>query len=103
MFAVVEIGGKQYKVSSGDVIRVPSLGACMHQLMSLKRVLILGTATHTLVGSPVLSSVRIITQVLGHDRMDKVMVFKKKRRKHYMKLNTHRQKTTTLKILLVGI
>ncbi len=97
MYAVLETGGKQYKVSQGDVISVEKLSAKPGEKVELNKVLMIG-GEKTVIGNPVVKSAKVIGEVVGEGRGDKIIVFKMKRRKNYRRTNGHRQAFTSLKI-----
>ncbi len=97
MYAVLETGGKQYKVSQGDVISVEKLNAKPGEKVELNKVLMIG-GEKTVIGNPVVKSAKVIGEVVKQDRADKVIVFKMKRRKNYRRTRGHRQSFTSLKI-----
>jgi large subunit ribosomal protein L21 len=98
MHAVVEIGGLQYKVSQHDRVRVPSLEAEVGKTVTLTRVLLTTDEKATRVGRPHIDGARVEAKVLEHGLGDKVIVFKKKRRKGYKVKRGHRQPYTELQI-----
>lgn len=92
MYAVVSIAGQQCKVAKGDVIHVPSLEAAPGDQIDFDQVLLISPSEgEQVVGHPVVDQARVTAKVLSHGRGEKVLVFKKKRRKEYKKLNGHRQ------------
>jgi len=97
MYAVLETGGKQYKVSQGDVISVEKLSAKPGEKVELNKVLMIG-GEKTVIGNPLVKSAKVIGEVVGEGRGDKIIVFKMKRRKNYRRTNGHRQAFTSLKI-----
>lgn len=97
MYAVLETGGKQYKVSQGDVISVEKLSAKPGEKVELNKILMIG-GEKTVIGNPVVKSAKVIGEVIKQDRADKVIVFKMKRRKNYRRTRGHRQAFTSLKI-----
>lgn len=98
MFAVMKTGGKQYKVSSGDVVAVEKLAADAGETVQFNDVLMLGGESTT-VGSPMIEGAAVQAEVLEQGRGDKVLNFKKRRRKHGSKrLKGHRQYITTIKV-----
>ncbi|MEK6680244.1 MAG: 50S ribosomal protein L21 [Nitrospirota bacterium] len=97
MYAVLETGGKQYKVSQGDVISVEKLSAKPGEKVELNKILMIG-GEKTVIGNPVVKSAKVIGEVVKQDRADKVIVFKMKRRKNYRRTRGHRQAFTSLKI-----
>lgn len=97
MFAIIETGGKQYKVAKDDVVRVEKLEAEAGKTVSLK-VLMVSDAGTTTIGSPEVKGASVSAEVVRHEKSDKVIVFKKKRRQNYRRKNGHRQNLTVLKI-----
>ncbi len=102
MFAVVEVAGKQYKVSPKDRITVPSLHEKPGTKISLDRILLVGDEKSVVVGHPVVAGAHVEGAILEHGRSDKVIVFKKKRRKGYRVKRGHRQGFTQIEILSIG-
>jgi len=98
MFAVVEIQGKQYKLSPKDTVTVDKLPNKVGDKVSFDKVLLYSDSKKTNIGTPALEGHRVEAKVVEHDRSDKVIVFKKKRRKGYQVKRGHRQQYTTLKI-----
>lgn len=94
MFAVIRTGGKQYKVRSGDEIRVERLAAEPGASLTLDNVLLIGDEN----GASVPEKARVNAEVVSHERDDKIIVFKKKRRQKYRRKAGHRQQRTVLKI-----
>lgn len=102
MFAVIQTGGKQYRVTAGDIIQVEKLDVQAGDTVKLDNVLSL-SGDKLLVGAPMVAGALVEAQVLGQDQADKVLIFKKKRRHNYRRKNGHRQKLTTLHILSVSL
>ncbi len=98
MYAIIQTGGKQYRVSPGDTIRVEKLTGQKGEQVELKDVLLVADGEKLLAGKPRLDNVKITGEILGQHRAPKVIIFKKKRRKGYSKLQGHRQSFTSLKI-----
>lgn len=98
MFAVVETGGKQYKVSIGSVIEVEKINAKEGEEIILDKILLLNKDGEVLIGKPYLDGVKVIARVLRQDKYPKVIVFKFKRKKHYRRKYGHRQPFTRLSI-----
>ena len=98
MYAIVEIAGKQYKVSQKDKLYVPRLNVEVDESVTFDRVLLVVDGDDVKVGSPVVGDVTVTARVLGHVKGDKVIVFKKKRRKGYRVKNGHRQPYTQIEI-----
>jgi len=98
MYAVIRNGGKQYRVTPGDVIRVEKMEAEAGQTVDLNPVLMIGDDQGSRVGNPVLQGASVTATVKSHGRADKVKIFKMRRRKHYRKTTGHRQYYTELEI-----
>lgn len=98
MFAIVTIAGQQFKVEEGQEIFVHQLEATEGDSVSFGQVHLIDKDGKTSIGKPVISAASVGATVLGHQKGDKVIVFKKKRRKGYRKKNGHRQSFTKLKI-----
>lgn len=98
MFAVVTIGGHQFKVSEGDEIYVNRLAKNEGDKVTFDEVLLVEKDGNTTVGSPVIASASVAATILEHTKADKVIVFKKKRRKGYRKKNGHRQYISKIKV-----
>ena len=98
MYAIIKTGGKQYRVSSGEQVRVESLAAEVGAAVSFDQVLMVGAGDAVRVGAPLVAGAQVKATVLGHGRGDKVRIFKLRRRKHYQKHQGHRQHYTELRI-----
>ena len=94
MYAVITTGGKQYKVASGDVIKVEKLAGDEGSEVIFNEVLALGDN----VGKPLVAGASVKATILKQAKADKVIVFKKKRRQNYRRKNGHRQNITIVKI-----
>lgn len=99
MYAVVRTGGKQYRVASGDVVTVEKLdGAAAGDAVELDDVLALDVGEGLTLGTPVVEGARVVATVLEQKKNDKIVVFKKKRRKNYRRTRGHRQQVTVLRV-----
>lgn len=98
MYAIVEIAGQQFKVTKDQKIFVHRLDAEEGSQVKLNYVLLVADGNKIEVGAPVVNGAKIKAKVLAHVKSDKVMVFKKKRRKGYQKMNGHRQLLTQIQI-----
>ncbi|MBX2872873.1 MAG: 50S ribosomal protein L21 [Saprospiraceae bacterium] len=98
MFAIVTIAGQQFKVEEGQELFVHQLEANEGDSLSFDQVLLVDNGGKVSIGTPVLSTAKVNATVLGHQKGDKVIVFKKKRRKGYRVKNGHRQSFTKIKI-----
>lgn len=98
MYAIVESGGKQYKVSPGQLIKVESLGKETGADVTIERVLMICRDDKGVYGAPYIDGAKVIASVEGNDKARKVIIFKQRPRKVYRKLNGHRQQFTALRI-----
>jgi large subunit ribosomal protein L21 len=97
-YAVIETGGKQYRVKKGDVLDVEKLDTAPGQKVTLDRVLAVNLGTSITVGAPVVAGATVTAEVVDQHRGEKVVNFKKKRRKGYHRKIGHRQSLTRLKV-----
>ena len=98
MYAVIVTGGKQYRVSPGDRLRVEKLEAGEGDSVNLDQVLMVVDGDDVKIGTPVLDGGKVTAEVKAHGRSDKVDIIKFRRRKHHMKHQGHRQAYTELEI-----
>ena len=98
MYAVIVTGGKQYRVSQGDKLRVEKLDAAEGESVDLDQVLMVVDGDDVKIGAPVLEGGKVTAEVKAHGRGDKVDIIKFRRRKHHMKRQGHRQAYTELEI-----
>ena len=98
MYAIVEIAGKQYKVSEGAILKVASLDKDTGGNVSFDKVLLTDNGKSVKVGTPTLKGVNINATILEHGREKKILIYKKKRRKGYQRKNGHRQGYTLIEI-----
>jgi len=98
MYAVIKTGGKQYKVATGEKIKVEQIAADVGQEIVIDQVLAVGEGSTITVGTPLVSGATVTVTVLSQGRHDKVRIFKMRRRKHYQKRQGHRQNFTELQI-----
>ena len=98
MYAVVVTGGKQYRVSQGDRLRVEKLDAAEGETVDLGKVLMIVDGDDVKIGTPLLAGGKVSAEVKVHGRSDKVDIIKFRRRKHHMKRQGHRQAYTELEI-----
>jgi len=96
MYAVIKTGGKQYKVSAGEKLRVEQLPAEVGAEVVIDQVLAVGSGEQLSIGAPLVAGASVSATVLSHGRGDKVRIFKMRRRKHYQKRQGHRQNYTEL-------
>jgi large subunit ribosomal protein L21 len=98
MYAIVEIAGQQFKVKKDQKIFVHRLDAEEGAELEFDKVLLKADGNKIEVGAPVVDGAKVKAKVLAHAKADKVLVFKKKRRKGYQKMNGHRQQLTQIQI-----
>jgi large subunit ribosomal protein L21 len=103
MYAVIRTGGKQYKVAKNDVLVVEKLVAEAGKTVELNDVLMVVDGASAKVGSPILAGASVTATVLDQGKGDKVIVFKKRRRKNSRRKNGHRQFETTLRIVDIKV
>jgi large subunit ribosomal protein L21 len=99
MYAVIKTGGKQYRVSAGEKLKVEQLVADVGAEVVLDNVLFLADGEEITMGAPLVSGATVTARVVGHGRGEKVRIFKMRRRKHYRKSQGHRQNYTEIEIL----
>ncbi len=103
MFAVIRTGGKQYRVAKDDTIIVEKLLGEPGSMVELSDVLMIGDDSKAaVVGAPLVDKAAVFAEVLEQSRADKILVFKKNRRKNYRRTKGHRQEQTVLRILDVS-
>jgi large subunit ribosomal protein L21 len=98
MYAIIRTGGKQYRVKSGEQLRVEALPADVGAALSFDEVLLVGDGDGVKVGAPFVSGAKVKATVVSQGRGDKVRIFKMRRRKHYQRTQGHRQSYTELRI-----
>ena len=98
MYAIVNIAGKQYKVSEGDKLKVASLNQKTGSGISFDKVFLTDNGKSVIVGTPSIRGANVSATIIEHGRDRKILVYKKKRRKGYQRKNGHRQGFTLLEI-----
>ncbi len=98
MYAVVQTGGKQYRLSVGDNLRVEKLPGEPGVVVDLPQVLMVSDGDKVSIGNPVLTDASVKAEIVGHGRDKKIRVFKMKRRKKYRRTQGHRQSYTQLRV-----
>ena len=101
MYAVIKTGGKQYRVSAGEKLKVEQIPADIGAEIVLSEVLLLANGEDLTLGTPLISGAAVTAKVVSHGRGEKVHIYKMRRRKHYRKSQGHRQNYTEIEI--VGI
>lgn len=97
-YAVIRTGGKQYRVSEGDIVKVEKLTGEVGDSVTLGDVLFIGGNDAVKIGVPLVENAKVTGEIVSQVKAKKVLVFKKKRRKSYSRQRGHRQQQTTLKI-----
>ena len=98
MYAVIQLGGSQYKIAEGDTIETHRMSDKEGKTITLEKVLLFFDGKSVQVGQPFLTNVKVAAKVVHHRLAEKVIAFKFRRRKNYAKKKGHRQHTTTLSI-----
>jgi large subunit ribosomal protein L21 len=98
MIAVILTGGKQYKVKEGEVLDIEKIGVETGRPFEFSKVLLIADGTKVMIGTPFISNAGVRAEVLEHRKGDKVLIFKKKRRKQYRRFKGHRQELVRVRI-----
>jgi large subunit ribosomal protein L21 len=99
MYAVIQTGGKQYRVSAGEKLKIERIAGDVGQEIVLDQVLLVADGEALKLGAPLVAGARVTARVLKHGRGEKVRIFKLNRRKHYRRSQGHRQNYTEIEIL----
>ncbi len=100
MYAVIKTGGKQYKVSEGDLFKVEMLEGTVGETIQLDQVLMVG-GVEVKIGTPLVPGAKVMALIVAQEKDKKILVFKSKRRKGYRKKYGHRQPITRLKVAAI--
>ena len=103
MYAVIETGGKQYKVSEGDVIFVEKLGVEEGETVTFDKVLVVADGEDVKFGAPVVEGAKVEAKVVKNGKAKKIYVFKMKRKKNYRRKKGHRQPFTKVEISKISL
>lgn len=98
MFAVIRTGGKQYRVTPNAVLKVEKLEAEAGSTITFTDVLAVGSQSGTSIGAPLVAGATVTATVIAQDRLDKIIIFKKRRRQNSRRKNGHRQHVTVLRV-----
>lgn len=98
MYAVIKTGGKQYRVSEGDLLRIEKISGDIGELIEFDDVLLIAGDEQVDIGRPRLKDSRVIGEIVEHGQGRKILIFKSRRRKGYRKKQGHRQQHTVLRI-----
>ena len=102
MYAVIESGGKQHKVSEGEILRVEKIDAEIGAEIKLDKVMLVQTDDKTMIGSPYVDNASVTAEVVEQGKSKKIIIFKYKRKKNYQRKKGHRQQYTALKIKAIA-
>ena len=102
MYAVIKTGGKQYKVTVGQKLKVEQIPAELDSQIELNEVLMIADGESVTVGAPLIDGAIVTDKVIAHGRGDKIRIFKMRRRKHYQKHQGHRQNFTQIEIVSIA-
>jgi large subunit ribosomal protein L21 len=102
MFAVIRTGGKQYRVSPDTVLKVEKLEVEAGATVTFTDVLAIGGESGTTIGAPIVAGATVTATVIAQDRLDTVIIFKKRRRQNSRRKNGHRQPVTVLRIAAIN-
>lgn len=103
MYAIIENGGKQYKVSKGDTFQVEKIAAEEGSIISDSKVLLISDGRSFKVGKPYVEGVEVSLKVLGHGKGDKILVYKFKAKKNYRRKQGHRQPFTEVQVESISV
>jgi len=98
MYAVIKTGGKQYRVSAGETLKIETVAGDVGSAVVLDKVLMVGEGDKVTVGKPLINGASVKATIVSHGRGEKIKIFKMKRRKHYQKHQGHRQNYTEIRI-----
>ena len=98
MFAVIRTGGKQYRVTENAVLKVEKLAGEPGEIITFTDVLAVGSDAGVTLGTPVVEGATVTATVIAQDRLEKIIIFKKRRRQNSRRKNGHRQHVTVLRV-----
>ena len=98
MYAVIKTGGKQYRVTTGEKLKIEQIPADVGSQITLDQVLMVGEGESVRVGNPLVAGATVTATVVSHGRGEKVRIFKLRRRKHYQRTQGHRQNYTEIRV-----
>ncbi len=99
MYAIIAAGGKQYKVTKGEVLQIEKLETAVGSEVEFDQVLMIVDGDNVKIGTPYVSGAKVVGEISDHGRADKIHIVKFRRRKHYMRHQGHRQYFTAVKII----
>lgn len=103
MYAVIKTGGKQHRVSEGDVLKIEKLEGQKGDTIVFEEVLLVSKEDQTRVGTPVVEGAKVVGQIVNQGKGPKIIIFKKKRRKGFLKKTGHRQPLTEVRIKEISL
>lgn len=98
MFAIIRTGGKQYRVKPNDVLKVEKLPGAAGDTIIFSEILAVGSNAGTTIGAPLVAGATVSATLIAQDRLDKIIIFKKRRRQNSRRKNGHRQEVTVLRV-----
>lgn len=102
MFAVIRTGGKQYRVAPDDLLKVEKLPGEAGDIVTFDQVLAVSSEAGTTIGTPLVASATVSATVIAQDRLEKIIIFKKRRRQNSRRKNGHRQHVTVLRVTAIS-
>jgi len=102
MYAVIKTGGKQYRVTAGEKLKIEQIPADVGSQITLDQVLMVGEGESVKVGNPLVAGATVTATVVSHGRGVKVKIFKLRRRKHYQRTQGHRQNYTEIRVDVIA-
>lgn len=103
MYAIIETGGKQYKVQEGDILNIEKLNASEGEIVETSKILTIVKDGVVTVGKPVVEGAKVVLKVLEHGKGEKIIVFKYKPKKKYRKIRGHRQPFTKVLVEKISV
>jgi len=103
MYAVIKTGGKQHRVSEGDILKVEKLEGQKGDAVVFEEVLLVSKEDQTRVGTPVVEGAKVVGEIVHQGKGPKIIIFKKKRRKGFLKKTGHRQPLTQIRIKEISL
>jgi large subunit ribosomal protein L21 len=103
MYAVIKTGGKQHRVSEGDVLKIEKLEGLKGDTIVFEEVLLVSKEDQTRVGTPIVEGAKVVGEIVHQGKGPKIIIFKKKRRKGFLKKTGHRQLLTEVRIKEISL
>ncbi|MRR08278.1 MAG: 50S ribosomal protein L21 [Deltaproteobacteria bacterium] len=103
MYAVIKTGGKQHRVSEGDVLKIEKLEGQKGDTIVFEEVLLVSKEDQTRVGTPIVEGAKVVGEIVNQGKGPKIIIFKKKRRKGFLKKTGHRQPLTEVRIKEISL